>query len=64
VIADTWVWALVGIVVFLVLGLGAALLLGLLAAPWGAMRRRAPERDVVAGVEVPDEVPPRLDDDA
>ena len=52
-----WGWALIGIVVFLALGLLAALLFG--TAGWLAalVRRPAGRRSVYRGVELPDEVP-------
>lgn len=66
-IASTWLWVALGVVLFPLVGLLVMLLLGAFGAPGDAMRRlwqtRTRRRGDERGVELPDEVPedPRPD---
>jgi len=61
VIASTWLWVVLAIVLFPLVGLLLMLALGVFGAPADAVRRLwqslTLRRDVDRGVEVPDEVP-------
>ncbi|HSC93162.1 MAG TPA: hypothetical protein VLB86_16035 [Gaiellaceae bacterium] len=58
ILGSAWAWAVVGVAIFLLVGVLAALALGLVPLPREAVRRRqAPDADVVRGVELPAEVP-------
>jgi hypothetical protein len=61
VIASTWPWVLLGLVLFPLVGLLLMLVLGVFGAPGDALRRLwqrvTLRRPVEGGVELPDEVP-------
>ena len=68
---ETWAWGLIGVGVFLTVGIAFSLALGLVGVPGDAVRRGrqgvALRRPVVHGVELPPEVPeeaPRSDEEA
>jgi hypothetical protein len=61
VIASTWLWVALGVVLFPLVGLLLLLLLGVFGAPADAVRRLwqtvTLRKAVHRGVELPDEVP-------
>jgi hypothetical protein len=65
VIAATWAWVLLGLVLFPLVGLLVLIVLGVFGAPGDAFRRLwqtvTLRRPVRHGVELPDEVPERRD---